>query len=155
MIIYAKTHNFVNHRFLGWVRCGKSTLICFILKAHLQAEPKVYKSQTGIGLMYGTYILRIWKKTCAAYHTFFLFIWHLISIKSYIHLHEIKKYLKKCTNQIKYTMFYSNFSIDSKSANRFWISAIVFILLDNKVKYHSHVQFVVSLFSILGVSVVY
>ena len=62
MIIYAKTHNFVNHRFLGFVRSGNSTLICFILKAHLQAEPKVYKSQTGIGLMYGTYVLRIWKK---------------------------------------------------------------------------------------------
>ena len=59
MIIYAKTHNFVNHRFLGCVRSGKSTLICFILKAHLQWEPKVYKSQTGIGLMYGTHILRI------------------------------------------------------------------------------------------------
>ena len=72
MIIYAKTHNFVNYRFLGWVRCGKSTLIHFILKAHLQAEPKVYKWQSGMGLMYWTYILRILKKTCGAYLTFHL-----------------------------------------------------------------------------------
>ena len=156
MNIYVKSHNIVGYSFIEWIGGEKSPLICSIFKPHLQADPKVYnyKSRSGIGVMYGTYIFRIWKKNLRSI-SYFFFIRHLISIKSYIHLHEIKKYFKKCTNQIKYTMFYSIFSVDSKSANRFWISAIVFILLDNKVKYHSHVQFVVSLFSILGVSVVY
>ena len=62
MIIYAKTHNFVSHKFLGWLRCVKSSLTHLILKAHLQVEPKVYKWQSCMGLMYWTYILRIWEK---------------------------------------------------------------------------------------------
>ena len=71
MNIYVKSHNIVGYSFIEWIGGEKSPLICSIFKPHLQAEPKVYKSQSGIGLMYGTYILRIWKKTCAAYHTFF------------------------------------------------------------------------------------
>ena len=71
MIIYAKTYNFVSHNFLGWLRCVKSSLNHLILKAHLQATPKVCKWQSGMGLMCWTYILRISKKTCGAYHTFF------------------------------------------------------------------------------------
>ena len=59
MITYVKAHHFVVYKFIGWRGGGKSPLICEIFRPHFQAGAKVYGWQSGIGLIYWTYILRI------------------------------------------------------------------------------------------------
>ena len=72
MIMYVKSNYIVGYNITGGKGGGKSPLNRLIFGSHLQVTPDVSECQSYMGLMYWTYIFRIWKKIRGAYHTFFL-----------------------------------------------------------------------------------
>ena len=90
MIIYVKSIHFVDYNIIGWGEGVKSPLICLLYRLHLQAAPKVSMDQSSMGLMYWTYVLRIWKKKNMRSISYFFLNQHWITRKNDIYLHRNK-----------------------------------------------------------------
>ena len=122
MIMYMKSCKFVNYNLIGGKGGVKSPFSCFNSKTYFQVMPKVPRYKSYMGLMYGIYITRILKKTCAAYPTFSL-NWLWIPRKSLISLNCKEKNPKQNANHIKiYTFklfFFSRFQIFNRILNKF------------------------------------